>query len=288
MRKPKEKKSASSSSPSVVVAIFSFLKEHKFPVTAIAGILGFYLTPVKDIIYHSIWDEKAVIAITVDTETVRIQDELKIYISVLPNSPVGVSEGFVTLTFPSDKLRLINNQSKTFTTPKIQSPTVLLDGKLISFIGIESGEAEISVEIKTRYTQFRETKKITVIDNNWYGKGITIRPSRRNFSGEWIIRIGHVNGKMIINDKGGNITGSYSLDNKMNGVIDGIRDGGIFNVSFYRKPPELKWEVNANSRVNEGFILIEGKAILYKIGLEKWVATNENETFIGTVQLVDQ
>jgi hypothetical protein len=254
--------------------------------------VSFYITPLKEVIYHYIWDEKAIVAINSESDRIRVQDELKVYISVLPNSPVGISEGFATIYISNDKLGLLNNQSKIFATPKIQTPAVLSGGKPISFIGIAPGETQINVEIKTRYNKFRGEKIITVIDDETDGAGFTkgqlSRPSTRNFSGEWNIRIGSNNGKMMVSDKLGNITGSYTLDNNIHGVISGVRDGGIFYASLYRQSPELKWEVSATTKVSDGFLLIEGKATLQKIGSGKWVSTDQTDTFIAAVQLLDR
>jgi hypothetical protein len=280
------KKSEQRTWRSVLELAFEYLNEYKLFIAAMAGVASFYLTPLKDLIYHQIWSENAIVTITTESNDVRVQDELKIYMTLLPNSPIGLSEGIATISFSNNKLRLLN-QSSTFRTPKTLSPVVLLDGNPVVLVAAEPGDATLSVEVKTRHGTFQGTRDIRVLDSASPDIGrIAMRPSARNFSGEWRLRVGHLDGKMNILDRGGNITGHYSLDDGMQGVISGIRDGGVFSATFYRTSTELKWGVTATHKVSDGFILVEGKAQLHKIGQAKWIAIGNADPFLATVQLL--
>jgi hypothetical protein len=248
------------------------------------GLAGFYLTPVKDLVFHRIWQERASIEIIFDSASVRVQDEIKTYIKVAPGSPTAISEGYASLIYSPDKVTLINNQSPAFNTPKIDAPTILSNGKPIVFIGNSFGETEIGVEIVTKYQKYRQTKKIFISNAMDSSKG---KPTARNFTGEWSVRLGDSNGTMILTDNRGNIAGSYKLENNSQGSIKGIRDGGIFHATFLRSTTS-KWIINAKTKTSDGFLLIDGSAIAQDLSGEKWVSTQNEDNFIATVMTLDQ
>lgn len=270
----------------VIRVLIDLVRQNKifsYFIFTLISLSGFYLTPIKDIVFHCIWQEKASIEIIVDSDRFRVQDEVKMYISVAPRSPVTISEGYATLLYSSDKVNLINNQPLNFNTPKIEAPTILSNGKPIVFIGNNSGEAEIGVEITTKYNKYRQTKKIYISNFDSSKK----KPTARNFTGEWSIRLGDLNGVMMLSDNGGNITGSYKLENNNHGEIIGIRDGGIFHATFYRSATS-KWIINAKTKASEGFLLIEGSALAYEFSNMKWLSTPLADNFIATVMILDQ
>ncbi len=270
-----------------IEALFDLVRQNKILssiLAALIGLLGFYLTPIKDIVFHRIWQEKASIEIIFDSDSVRVQDEIKMYISMTPRSPAAISEGYASLIYSPDKVTLINNQPPNFNTPKMEAPTILLNGKPILFIGNSSGEAEIGVEITTKYNKYRQTKKIIISNAIDASKK---KPTARNFTGEWSIRLGDSHGVMMLTDKGGNIAGSYKLENNSQGLIKGIRDGGIFHATFFRSAT-TKWIINAKTKTSEGFLLIEGSAIAHEFNNKKWVSTHQADNFIATVMILDQ
>lgn len=124
------------------------LDKYKWIIGSLFTVAAFFLSPAKEFIYHKIWAEAGVLAITADSNSVRTQDEIKLYLTLLPNSPVGLSEGIATVTLSNNNLRLVN-QSKIFSTPKTLAPALLMDGKPLLLSAIEPGDAEITVEVKT-------------------------------------------------------------------------------------------------------------------------------------------
>src|SRR6185503_20260696 len=146
------------------------------------GTLAFFLTPLKDKIAHLLWEEKAEILITVNSERIREGNSLSLNLIVTPKSSIEVSEGVLSFDYSENNLALVSGE-RTFNTPRIKTPVVLPENSRLSFIGIKPGSAEINFQLITKYGTYQAKKEIEVEASTTIGK-----PSRSNLSGEWNIR----------------------------------------------------------------------------------------------------
>src|SRR5271167_135219 len=113
-------------------------------VTAGIGAVSFWLSPLREIVAHRIWREKAAVLLTTDSSRVVEGSPVQLRITVTPLSAIHVDKGLVTVGFDSRLLRLRAGQT-TFASPVIESPVVLPDGSAIEFLAIAPGTAEIQV-----------------------------------------------------------------------------------------------------------------------------------------------
>ncbi len=248
-------------------------------VTAAIGAFGFWLSPLRDIVAHKIWHEKAVILLTTDYARVPEGSLVHLRVIVTPQSAVHVDKGVVTVTFDRQRLRLRTGQSN-FASPTIDAPTVLPDGNAIEFLSLAPGTTDIQVELQTRYGNYSANTKLVIEQAQ-----ITDEATRENFTGSWILRLGSSRGKMEIRQQGHTaVTGHYFLDSGDKGVIDAGRDGDKFWGSFTRGSSVTKWVIEkADIVTNQGYMELKGSAYLQRASQDGWVRGGSDIEFYATV-----
>ncbi len=102
-------------------------------VTAAIGTVGLLLSPLRNVVAHWIWHEKALILLTTDTKRVIEGSSIQLRIAVTPVSSVQVDKGVIEIVFDHQLLRLQSGQT-TFASPVIESPSVLPEGNPIEFL----------------------------------------------------------------------------------------------------------------------------------------------------------
>jgi hypothetical protein len=256
---------------SVVVAI----------VTAGIGAFGFWLSPLRDLVAHKIWHEKAVILLTTDYTSVPEGSPLQLRVVVTPQSTVHIDKGVVTVTFDRQLLRL-NAAESTFASPIIDAPTVLPDGKAIEFLALAPGKTAIQVELQTRYGHYSAESTVSIDQAQ-----ISDKATRENFTGSWILRLGTSSGKMDIRQQGHTtVTGHYFLDNGDKGVIDAGRDGDKFWGSFTRGSSITRWVIEkADISTDEGYLELKGSAYLQRASQDGWTRGGTDIEFYATVPM---
>jgi len=280
--------------PSPVRLISDLLKEYSSKVlaalgAALIGYMGFYLSPLRDLVYHTIWTENVDIIALLSSERCREAEPISLRVFVVPQSSIGVSEGVITVTYSEADLR-ITAGSRVMTVPKSETPFELPAGSEISFAGVRPGTSDVIVELKTQYGTYQTKKSVTVEELQGTGK-----PSRHNLSGQWRIRINEVNGIMEILDRGGSISGSYRLDDKQQGVIDGLRDGTRFEADFTRGAAPLKWVVKSiysgsdTERAKKGasYLEISGTVTLHQAKEGGWQPVDRGNTFYAVAAMMN-
>lgn len=115
------------------------------------------------------------------------------------------------------------------TTKRIDASTKLTQRPL-EFIADAAGRVDISATLTTRSgTPFVGSLVVNVAPST--GQEF---PTRRSFTGPWNIDLGSIHGVMELKDLARTLTGSYSLSDGSRGLVEGMRDGKTFRVTFYR------------------------------------------------------
>jgi hypothetical protein len=249
--------------------------------TATLGTVGFWLSPLRDIVGHLLWREKAAIFATTDSSRVLEGGTLRIQTAVIPQSQVPVDKG--VLTFTADKRFLQHTGGQNaFPTPIIESPVVLPDGKGVELLALAPGVTDVEIQLQTKYGIYKTSVKIEID-----AAVITGEATRANFTGSWILRIGSARGKMNIRQQGHTeLAGDYFLDNGDKGVIDGSRDGISFEASFTRGNSVTRWMVErATIETTPGYLELKGSAYLQRAGTNGWTKEDPDRNFYATVAL---
>jgi hypothetical protein len=199
--------------------------------TSIGSVLAYVFTPLKEVFNAIVWEEKGEVLLVSQTLNPKQGDVVTIDIFVQPRSPVPLSEGVLTISYPAGLLRPGSDtvQQLTATTKKIDASTKLTQRPL-EFIADAAGRADVRATLTTRSrTPFVGSLKIDVAPSTGQES-----PTRRNFSGAWNIDLGGIHGSMELKDVARTLTGSYSMSDGSRGLVEGTRDGKTFRVTFYR------------------------------------------------------
>src|SRR5437764_696106 len=130
-------------------------------VSGVIGAFGFWLTPLREVVAHKVYQENAAILLTTDSARVTEGGVIKLRITITPQSAIHVEKGVITVSYDKKLLRLRAGQS-TFSSPLIEAPTVLQDGNAIEFLATAPGTAEIGVELQTRYGTYKTQDRVVI------------------------------------------------------------------------------------------------------------------------------
>lgn len=199
--------------------------------TSIGSVLAYVFTPLKEVVNAFVWEEKGEVLLVSQTLHPKQGDVVTVDVFVQPRSPVPLSEGVLTISYPTGALRPGSEtvQQLTSTTKKIDASTKLTQRPL-EFIADAAGKADIRATLTTRSgTPFVGSLLVDVAPSTGQES-----PTRRSFSGVWNIDLGGIHGSMELKDVARTLTGSYSMSDGSRGLVEGTRDGKIFRVTFYR------------------------------------------------------
>lgn len=248
-------------------------------ITLIVGTVGFVATPLKEIVFHWIWEEKVRIIIVPSSEHVCEGDKLYLEITILPESNVGMSSGLIEVT-SDDKLKLIEG-NRTIQTDESNKALTLANNKRLVYVATDSGVAKVNVNLKTKYGSYKESRIIHI--DNIKDRKI---PSEGNFSGKWKTNIGFEYGNMELIEKSGDVTGRYYLKNGEQGILSGVRDGTTFYVELIRGTSSLtKWHIEATWKRSGNYIEIVGNSTLLVIKNDEWKKTQAPVKFYAAASV---
>jgi serine/threonine protein kinase len=248
-------------------------------VTVVTGGLGFWLSPLREIVSHKIYHEKALILLTTDSARIFEGSTVQLRIVVTPESAIHVDKGVLRIFVDAQLLRS-RAGPMTLPSPVIDAPTVLPEGGPVEFLAIAPGTAKIEVQLQTKYGTYAASNRIVIEQAQ-----VTDEVTKANFTGLWHLRLGNAQGKMEIHQQGHlTITGSYSLDNGDTGVFDGGRDGDRFWGTFTRGASVTKWIVEgADIVTTQGYLELKGTAYLQRALQNGWARAGADNEFYATV-----
>jgi hypothetical protein len=240
-------------------------------VLAVVGALGFWLTPLKDIVLQRLYPERADVSIIADRQAISAGQALEVQIKIGQLSTFPVGKGVARLQFDQELLTLAPEASPSVNTGEISGVTAL-DKRFVLFARPgKSGKAELHATLQTKASTYRSAPLTVEVSPQQEVTAPYIEQHGSqaiNLSGEWHIEIGGVPGRMTIaQDPKNNITGTYELESTAAATsltVDGYKDGTSFKVFFYRnREGSRRWRADANFAVNPTdtrFIEIKGCA----------------------------
>jgi hypothetical protein len=247
---------------------------------AILGALGFWLTPVKDIVLQRLYPERAEVSLIADRNAISSGQAIEVRIKIVQLSTFPVGKGVARLHFDQDVLALSPETSQSVNTGEISGATALDKPFVLFGRQGKSGKTELYATLETKAQTYKSAPLVVDVSLRREVTAPYIEQhggQAINLSGEWHIEIGGEPGKMSISQDSKNaITGTYQLENAPQSprlIVDGYKDGTSFKVFFYRdKEGTRRWRADANFAINPSdtrFVEIKGCA--YSIGKDSSV-----------------
>jgi hypothetical protein len=242
----------------------------------VSGLVGFWLSPLKAIVMHSIWKESADLTVHTSQRTLRVGDQMEVTVEAVPASPIPVSEGVLQILSSDDGLVRKGGVTES-ATPEIAAPMILPKGERLILQAVGRGRFTVTATLKTKFGAYKAQTSIDVNPIN--------QPTRDNLSGEWNLRMGSVLGKMELIHRGADVSGIYKLAHpEIRGTIAGFVDGKTFNVEMVNQgETRRKWFVSALYIQGDGFVEIKDGTIKRQI-LEsnEWTDVGRAEVFYAS------
>jgi hypothetical protein len=245
------------------------------------GTIGVILSPIREMVTHHVWSEKASVLLTTDVERVREGSSVYLKMTITPQAPRSIDPGVVYVKYDRSFL-ILQSKDTPFKSPEISFPTILPENGPLEFLARKPGTTVVEIDLETRYGSYSASKRIDI-----YPAEVGSTASRANFTGIWVLQIGNSRGQMEIRQSPGGttISGTYYLDNGDKGVIDGWRDGVSFGAAFTRGSSVTKWIVEqAAIAESHGYVELSGQAYLAKASGASWVRSEGDLHFYATVK----
>jgi hypothetical protein len=251
--------------------------------TAVLGTVGFWVSPLKDKLFHVIYHEKAQILLSADTLNPVEGGAFRLRILLIPQSAIHIDRGFLEVAFDRRTLSLRSGQS-SFSTPMIDSPVPIPDEKGVEFLALRPGKAEIKVHLQTKNGNYYQVTSLEIMPSDTAQEA-----TPTNFTGSWLLKIADGQGKMILHQQDWQtIPGSYFLDNGEKGLVYAHHDGKTFGATFIRGVSSAtRWYVDETPfSVNpEGYLESTGFAQLQRASTAGWAPSAGKVKFYASVKL---
>lgn len=242
-------------------------------IIAVIGALGFWLTPLKEIVLQQLYPERVEVSLIADRQAISSGQAVEVQIKIAQLSTFPVSKGIARLHFDTDMLTLSPESSQSVNTGEISGATALEKHFVLFGRDGKSGKTEVHATLETKFNTYKSPLLIVELLQRREVSAPYIEQHGSqaiNLSGEWHIEVAGVYGAMnIMQDSRNNITGTYSLENIAkadNLTVDGYKDGTSFKVFFNRdREGARRWRVDANFSINPSdkrFVEIKGCAFL--------------------------
>jgi len=242
--------------------------------------VGFFMSPLKTSVLHWIWDEDLEIVLVQSSQQLREGEGLDLSAMLVSKSRIPIGEGIAQFEFDSERLRRISGPL-VVSVPEFDHVRAVGNESPLHLLALKPGTAMIAVTYKSSWGAYRKEGRVEIESAAPSG-----RPTPRNFTGKWNIRLGSTGGEMELLDRGGAVSGNYLLDDGEQGAVSGVRDGSVFHVDLIRPGNLSKWEVQANWKKNGDFLEIQGQSVLQAIRDDEWRASEaEPARFYGSAHL---
>lgn len=213
---------------------------------ALAGAVGFWLTPLKDTIFYELYPEKADISLSLDRSSISPGQPVQVHVKISQVSSSPVTKGRVTLHFEPTLLSRAPGIPPYLDTSEANGVQTL-DKPFVLFAGQNPGKVELFATLETRFgTHTSPRVPLELISQRDVRAPYLEQHDGShaiNLSGEWHIEIGGAHGTMkIAQDAKNNVTGTYAVETVTRGpeTVDGYKDGTRFSVSLYRQDADKR------------------------------------------------
>lgn len=261
------------------VIVIYFMKYKKSFITLIT-VVGFLLSPLKDIAYHMVWKEKAQIKIFPENKIVSHGDIVSLQLEIIPVSSTEISSGTCKIWYDENYFE-IQSGNTNLNIKALNEPFFVPEVKEIKLETIKEGSTTLKAFYMTRYGKYFDSCVVHI-----KAPSKSEYPTLADFSGIWPLKLGPWDGGMELMDRDGTLNGRYILKNGEKGAVSGLRDGSSFVIDFIRKGETVMWDIKAGWKPINGFIEISGKAKLLPMKNDKSMNIDKNEyDFFSTVKL---
>jgi hypothetical protein len=219
-------------------------------LTALVAVLGFWISPVKDWVFHKIWRESAQVELRLSTDKVGEGDEFQVSVVIVPQS-IALSAGTIFVDYSEDTLQL-RGPGNVISVPTIKDPS---PASTLTFRGEKHGPASVHIRLNTRYGSYEAGNNFMVFE-----LGDQTHPTKFNLTGTWNFRMDQHNGELHVRDQGGAISGTYELDTGDVGSLKGVRGPAAFEVSLISNKKHLNYAVECSLNLQDEYIELKGDA----------------------------
>jgi hypothetical protein len=255
--------------------------------TTALGVLGVWLTPVKTVVMHMLYKEDARVILSADVDRINVGQTVHVRAFIAPSGPLPIADGRFDIVYNQSLVRLTSGQSPIL-TPSTDVSREVPNQEGWTFVAINPGTATFRGALQTRYGTYprlpggghatstssalSSTANIEILTNE-----TDPHATRDDFSGKWKIRLGDVDGTMVLKQLGDKIwspiPGHYELEDGTHGAInEGYHDGHVFGGQLINGDSVTKWSLVDLPFVvtDDGFIKVEGQATLLKADSTGW------------------
>ena len=242
------------------------------------GLIGFWLSPLKAMVMHRIWNESAILRVHTSQRALRVGDQMEVFVEVVPDSPIPLSGGVLHIS-PSDEGLVAKSGLTSSATPEIAAPMILPQNERPVLQAMTRGRSTITATLQTKFGNYTATASVDISPIN--------EPTKENFSGEWHLRLGRSLGKMELIHRDADISGIYSFTQPIiKGAIAGFVDGDTFTADFvHHGETRRKQLVQGIYKQVDGFVVIEGKLTQQIMKNNDWTQAGSAEEFYATSAL---
>jgi hypothetical protein len=253
---------------------------------AIGGAVGgivFWVSPLKDKLFHTLYREKAEVMLSADTLKPVEGGTFSLQIVLIPKSTIQVDKGLIRVVFDKEALSL-RSGAPIFNSPSLDSPVPVPDDKGIEFLALRPGKTQIQVTLQTAHGNYSQTTSVQVMPAD-----TSQEATSTNFTGSWFLQIGSNQGKMSLHQQDWQtIPGSYFLDNGEKGLVYAHHDGKTLGATFVRGTSSpTRWFVDETpfAANTEGFLESRGFVQLQRASATGWEPSGTKVEFYAYVKL---
>ena len=231
-------------------------------VVGLAAMVIFWLEPLKDLVLHKIYTERADIALLLDANELLPGAAVRVRVRVSPGPDIDAADGIVSLRFDPALLALAPGSLDSFNVKRSSQTRIFEEGSFVLFARKHTTavETKLSATYRTKYDTYtapevalrllaqKEDDPMPFIERSG-GKAI-------NLGGTWRIQVGASQGSMRVRqDARNDIAGDYWFSTPQRNSalpVSGYKDGTSFKVFYWRDPKGTKrWYIDANFSVNK-------------------------------------
>lgn len=231
-------------------------------IATLAAMVAFWLEPLKDLVLHRIYSERAELALLLDAHELPPGAAVRVRVRIIPGPDIDAADGIVTLRFDPALLALGPGSLDSFNVRRSSQTRIFDEGAFVLFAKKHTTavETRLSATYRTKYGTHSapevalkllaqtEDDPMPFIERSG-GKAI-------NLGGTWRIQIGASQGSMRVRqDAHNDITGNYwflAPQRSSALPVSGYKDGTAFKVFYWQDPQGTKrWFIDANFALNK-------------------------------------
>jgi hypothetical protein len=219
-------------------------------VGALGGV-GFYVSPLKERIFHAIWSEQVRIEVGSPLRMYE-GDSIEIPVSLLATGGIGLATGFLEVTPDTSDLTL------DWSRILVEKSDEGLYFRKLKILAKRATKTNLAFAFENRYGK----AKAAIVQVEALQVGDLNLVTSNNFSGVWNVTVGDDHGQMTMQESGSQVVGLIRMHKSdFQWPLHGLRDGSTFKVQV-TKDDKSRLVVSGTHSTNadKGFIEIKATA----------------------------